>query len=48
METGRFQRWWLGTCVVALLLATWVGGFSFLIAGVFVVIFATGAALIGS
>ena len=46
METGRFQRWWLGACVVALVLATWAGGFSLLITGVFVVIFLTGAALI--
>jgi len=47
METGRFQRWWLGACIVALILATWAGGFSLLIAGVFVGIFLTGAALIG-
>ena len=47
METKRFQRWWLGACVVALILATWAGGFSLLIAGVFLVIFLTGAALIG-
>jgi len=47
METGRFQRWWLSACVIALILATWAGGFSFLIVGVFVVIFVTGAALIG-
>jgi len=47
METKRFQRWWLGACVAALILATWAGGFSFLIAGVFLVIFLTGAALIG-
>jgi hypothetical protein len=46
METGRFQRWWLGACIGALILATWAGGFSLLIAGVFVVIFLTGAALI--
>jgi hypothetical protein len=46
METGRFQRWWLGACVVALILATWAGGFSLLIAGVFIVIFLTGVALI--
>ena len=46
MEAGRFQRWWLGACIGALILATWAGGFSLLIAGVFVVIFLTGAALI--
>ena len=46
METGRFQRWWLGACVVALILASWAGGFSLLIAGVFIGIFLTGVALI--
>jgi hypothetical protein len=46
MEAGRFQRWWLGACVVALILASWAGGFSLLIAGVFIVIFLTGVALI--
>ena len=47
METNRLQRWWLGTCVVTLILASWVGGFTLLIAGVYVVIFLAGAALIG-
>jgi hypothetical protein len=48
METRRLQRWWLAACVVALILASWMGGFTVLITGVFIVIFLTGAALIGS
>jgi hypothetical protein len=48
METRRLQRWWLATCVVALILAAWVGGFTVLITAVFIVIFLAGAALIGS
>ena len=46
METAHFQRWWLGACIVALILATWAGAFRLHIAGVFVVIFLTGVALI--
>ena len=48
METRRLQLWWLATCVVALILASWAGGFTVLITGVFIVIFLAGAALIGS
>lgn len=45
---SRFHRWWLGACVVALLLASWVGGFSVAVTAVFVVIYLTGVTLVGS
>lgn len=47
MEAKRFHRWWLGACVLATLLANWAGGFSLVVTMVFVVIYATGATLIG-
>lgn len=47
MEAKRFQRWWFGACVLAALLANRVGGFSLVVTMVFVVIYATGATLIG-
>jgi hypothetical protein len=43
---SKFHRWWLGSCVVALLLASWLGGFSFAVTTVFVVIYLAGDALI--
>lgn len=47
MASKRLHRWWLGACVVATFLANWAGGFSLLVTAVFVVIYLTGAALIG-
>lgn len=47
METGRLRRRWLAACVTAGLLANLVGGFSFAVTAVFLVIYLTGAALIG-
>ena len=44
---SKFHRWWLGSCVAALLLASWVGGFSVAVTSVFVVIYLTGVTLIG-
>jgi hypothetical protein len=44
---SKFHRWWLGACVAALLLASWVGGFSVAVTSVFVVIYLTGVTLIG-
>ena len=47
MEAKRLQRWWGAACVVALLLATWVGGFSLVATFIFGVIYLTGATMIG-
>jgi hypothetical protein len=47
MEANRLQRWWIAACVVALLLATWVGGFSLVATFIFGVIYLTGATMIG-
>lgn len=47
MAAKRLQRWWIAACVVALLLATWAGGFSLVAAFIFGVIYLTGATLIG-
>lgn len=47
MEAKRLQRWWIAACVVALLLATWVGGFSLVATFIFGVIYLTGATMIG-
>lgn len=44
---STFHRWWLGACVAALLLASWVGGFSVAVTSVFIVIYLTGVTLIG-
>lgn len=44
---SKFQRWWLFSCVAALLLASWVGGFSVAVTAVFVVIYLTGVTLVG-
>ena len=44
---SKFHRWWLGSCVAALLLASWTGGFSVAVTVVFVVIYLTGVALVG-
>lgn len=44
---SKFQRWWLGACVVALLLASWMGGFSVAVTSVFIVLYLTGVTLIG-
>ena len=44
---SKFHRWWLGSCVAALLLASWVGGFSLAVTSVFIVIYLTGVTLIG-
>jgi len=44
---SKFHRWWLGACVAALLLASWMGGFSVAVTSVFVVIYLTGVTLIG-
>jgi hypothetical protein len=44
---SKFHRWWLGSCVAALLLASWVGGFSLAVTAVFTVIYLTGVTLIG-
>lgn len=44
---SRFHRWWLGSCIVALLLASWAGGFSVAVTAVFVVIYLTGMTLVG-
>lgn len=44
---SKFHRWWLGSCVAALLLASWAGGFSVAVTAVFVVIYLTGATLVG-
>jgi hypothetical protein len=45
---SKFHRWWLGSCVAALLLASWAGGFSVAVTAVFVVIYLTGVTLVGS
>ena len=47
MEAKRLQRWWIAACVVALLLATWAGGFSLVATFIFGVIYLTGATMIG-
>ena len=47
MEAKRRQGWWIAACVVALLLATWVGGFSLVAMFIFGVIYLTGATMIG-
>ncbi len=47
MEAKQLQGWWLAACVVALLLAYWAGGFSLVATFIFVVIYLTGATLIG-
>ena len=44
---SKFHRWWLGSCVAALLLASWAGGFSVAVTAVFVVVYLTGVALVG-
>ena len=44
---SKFHRWWLGSCVAALLLASWAGGFSVAVTAVFVVIYLTGVTLVG-
>lgn len=44
---SKFHRWWLFACVAALLLASWVGGFSVAVTAVFVVIYLTGVTLVG-
>jgi hypothetical protein len=44
---SKFHRWWLFSCVAALLLASWVGGFSVAVTAVFVVIYLTGVTLVG-
>jgi len=44
---SKFHRWWLGSCVVALLLASWGGGFSVAVTAVFVVVYLTGVTLVG-
>ncbi len=47
MEAKQLQGWWLAACVIALLLAYWAGGFSLVATFIFVVIYLTGATLIG-
>jgi fatty acid desaturase len=47
MAAKRLQWWWIAACAVALLLATWAGGFSLVAAFIFGVIYLTGATLIG-
>ena len=47
MAAKRLQRWWIAACAVALLLATWAGGFSLVAAFIFGVIYLTGATMIG-
>ena len=47
MEAKRLQGWWLAACVIALLLAYWAGWFSLVATFIFVVIYLTGATLIG-
>jgi type III secretory pathway component EscV len=47
MEAKRLQRWWIVACAVALLLATWAGGFSLVATFIFGVIYLTGATMIG-
>ncbi len=47
MEAKRLQGWWLAAFVIALLLASWAGGFSLVATFIFVVIYLTGATLIG-
>ena len=47
MEAKRLQGWWLAACVIALLLAYWAGGLSLVATFIFVVIYLTGATLIG-
>ena len=47
MEAKWLQGWWLAACVIALLLAYWAGGFSLVATFIFVVIYLTGATLIG-
>jgi len=44
---SKFHRRWLGSCVAALLLASWAGGFSVAVTAVFVVIYLTGVTLVG-
>jgi len=44
---SKFHRWWLGSCVAALLLASWAGGFSVAVTAVFVVVYLTGVTLVG-
>lgn len=44
---SKFHRWWLGSCVAALLLASWAGGFSVAVTAVFIVIYLTGMTLVG-
>lgn len=38
---------WLGVCLFGLIFATLIGGFSVIMAGVLLVVFLTGATLIG-
>ncbi len=38
---------WLGACLFGLIFATLIGGFSVIMAGVLLVVFLTGATLIG-
>ena len=47
MAAKRLHRWWIAACAVALLLATWAGGFSLVAAFIFGVIYLTGATMIG-
>ncbi|MGI9123597.1 MAG: hypothetical protein ACR2JM_02440 [Mycobacterium sp.] len=47
MQSTRLQQRWAGACILALLLANWVGGFSVVVTAVFVVIYLTGMMLIG-
>ena len=47
METGQLRQRWLAACVAAGVLANLFGGFSFAVTAVFLVIYLTGAALIG-
>lgn len=47
MEAKRLQGWWIAACAGALLLATWVGGFSLVATFIFGVIYLTGATMIG-
>lgn len=44
---SKFQRWWLYSCFVAVLLAGWAGGFGVIFMLVFITIYLVGVALIG-
>ena len=44
---SRLQHWWLWGCFIAVLLASWAGGFSPVVTAFFIAIYLTGAVLIG-